>query len=83
MPRGAAAQRAEESGALQGVIHARRTDRRVAEWLEAAEAPDQAGAAQLRLIRRSYQRSVRVPADLASALASLTSRAQGVWAAAR
>ena len=83
MPRGAAEQRAEETGALQAVIHARRTDGRIGDWLAAAEAPDQAGAAQLRLIRRSYERSVRVPADLATALARLTSRAQGVWAAAR
>ncbi|MEO3414160.1 carboxypeptidase M32 [Roseovarius sp. CAU 1744] len=83
MPRGAAEQRAEESGALQAVIHARRTDPRVGDWLAAADAPDQAGAAQLRLIRRSYERTQRVPADLATALARLTSRAQGVWAEAR
>lgn len=83
MPRGAADQRAEETGALQAVIHARRVDPRIGEWLAKSEAPDQAGAAQLRLIRRSYERTQRVPADLATALARLTSRAQGVWAAAR
>jgi carboxypeptidase Taq len=83
MPRGAGAQRAEESGAMEAVLHARRTDPRVAEWLAAAQAPDEAGAAQMRLIRRSYDRSVKVPADLATALARLTSRSQGIWAAAR
>ncbi|MEO1138061.1 MAG: carboxypeptidase M32 [Pseudomonadota bacterium] len=83
MPSGAAAQRAEESGAMEAVLHARRTDPRVDDWLEAAEAPDADGAAQLRLIRRGYERSVKVPADLATALARLTSRAQGVWAEAR
>jgi carboxypeptidase Taq len=83
MPRGAAGQRAEESGAMEAVLHARRTDPRVGDWLVAAEAPDAAGAAQLRLIRRTYERSVKVPADLATALARLTSRAQGIWAEAR
>ncbi len=80
---GRQAQRAEESGALQAVIHARRTDPRVGEWLEAAGTQDQAGEAMLRLIRRDYERLVRVPGDLAVALAKLTSRAQGDWAAAR
>ncbi|WP_306114415.1 MULTISPECIES: carboxypeptidase M32 [unclassified Roseovarius] len=83
MPRGAAAQRAEESGALQAVIHARWTDPRLGDWLATAEATDQACAAQLRLIRRGYERTRRVPAALATALAKLTSRAQGEWAAAR
>jgi len=83
MPRGAGAQRAEEMGAMESVLHARRTDPRIADWLAAAQAPDAAGAAQLRLIRRSYERAVRVPADLATALARLTSQSQGVWAEAR
>ena len=83
MPRGAADQRGEEMAAMEGVLHARRTDPRIANWMEAAEAPDAAGAAQLRLIRRSYDRTTKVPADLAEALARLTSVAQGIWAEAR
>src|SRR6056297_1274900 len=83
MPRGAGAQRAEEMGAMESVLHARRTDPRIADWLAQAQAPDAAGAAQLRLIRRSYERAVRVPADLATALARLTSQSQGQWAEAR
>ncbi|NEY92093.1 carboxypeptidase M32 [Tabrizicola oligotrophica] len=83
MPRGAADQRGEEMAAIEGVLHARRTDPRIAGWLAAAEVSDAAGAAQLRLIRRSYDRSVKVPADLAEALARLTSVAQGIWAEAR
>jgi hypothetical protein len=35
MPRGASAQRSEEMAALEGVLHARRTDPRVGDWLEA------------------------------------------------
>ncbi|VAV89931.1 Thermostable carboxypeptidase 1, partial [hydrothermal vent metagenome] len=83
MPRGAADQRAEEMGALQAVLHGRRTDPRVGAWLAAAKAPDAAGEAQLRLIRRGYVRAGKVPPDLGVALAKLTSRAQGQWAEAR
>ena len=83
MPRGAADQRSEEISALEGVLHARRTDARIARWLEAAAPGDAVAAAQLRHIRRSYARMSKVPADLAQALAKLTSRAQGIWAEAR
>jgi carboxypeptidase Taq len=83
MPSGAADQRGEEMAAMEGMLHARRTDPRIADWLEAAEASDAAGEAQLRLIRRSYDRAVKVPGDLAEALARLTSVAQGIWAEAR
>ncbi|MCC5988459.1 MAG: carboxypeptidase M32 [Pararhodobacter sp.] len=83
MPRGAAAQRAEEMAALEAVLHARRTDPRLGEWLESAAPPDDAGAAIIRHARRGHRRHSRVPVDLASALARETSRAQGIWAEAR
>jgi carboxypeptidase Taq len=83
MPRGAAAQRAEEMAALEGVLHARRTDPQVGDWLAAAEPADDEDAAQLRLIRRAHDRAVRVPARLAQEIARVTSIAQGIWAEAR
>ncbi|MGR3616509.1 MAG: carboxypeptidase M32 [Paracoccaceae bacterium] len=83
MPREAAAQRGEEMAAIEGVLHARRADPRVAEWLEQAQAPDEAGEAHLREIRRSYERAIKVPADLSRKIAQVTSQAQGKWAAAR
>jgi carboxypeptidase Taq len=83
MPEGAADQRSEEMAVMEGVLHARRTDARLADWLEAAEAPDAAGAAQLREIARDYKRMQKVPADLAQELARVTSVAQGIWARAR
>ena len=83
MPRGSARQRGAEMAAMEAVLHARRSDPRVAEWLEAAEPGDEAGAAQLREIRRSYDRATKVPADLAKTLAQLTSESQGIWAQAR
>lgn len=83
MPKGAAPQRGEEKAAMAAILHARRCDPRVAEWLAAAEAPDPIGAAQLREIRRAYDRATKVPADLARALARTTTRAHGIWAQAR
>jgi carboxypeptidase Taq len=83
MPRGAAEQRGEEMAALEGVLHARRTDPRIGDWLAAAEAGTEAEAAQLRLIARSYDKARRVPSRLAAELARVTSVSQGKWAAAR
>jgi carboxypeptidase Taq len=83
MPRGAASQRSEEMSAIEGVLHARRTDARVGDWLAAAQADTPVAAAQVRLIRRSFDRATKVPAALAQELARVTSMAQGIWAAAR
>jgi carboxypeptidase Taq len=83
MPRGAGPQRAEEMAALEAVLHGRQSDPRIADWLEAAEAPDEAGAAKLRNIRREYDRRIRIPVDLAAELARTVSVAHGVWIEAR
>lgn len=83
MPRGAAEQRSEEMAALEGVLHTRRTDPQIGDWLAAITPADDEAAGQLRLIRRSYDRATKVPADLAQELARVTSFAQGIWAEAR
>ncbi|ARE39143.1 Thermostable carboxypeptidase 1 [Rhodovulum sp. P5] len=85
MPKGAAAQRAEEMGAIEGVLHRRRTDPRIGDWLAAIDdaALDDVGRAQLRHIRRSYARATRLPETLSAEIARVTSRAQGIWAEAR
>lgn len=83
MPAGATPQRAEEHGAIANVLHARQTDPRVGEWLERAVAADAVAAANLRHIRRSYARTMKVPARLAAELARTTSLAHRVWAQAR
>ena len=83
MPRGAAEQRGEEMGAIEGVLHARRTDPRVADWLAAAVPADDVQAAMLRQIRRGHLRATKIPADLAQEIARVTSVAQGIWAEAR
>ncbi len=83
MPRGAAEQRGEEAAAMESVLHARRTDPRIGDWLERAATGSDVAAANLREVRRSFERTSKVPARLAAELARVTSVAQGVWAEAR
>jgi carboxypeptidase Taq len=83
MPRGAAEQRGEEMAAIEGVLHGRRTDPRVGDWLATAQPESNVEQAQIRHIKRSYERNVKVPAQLAAELARVTSVAQGIWAQAR
>jgi len=83
MPAGATPQRAEEHAAMARVLHARRVDPRIGDWLAGAEPTDAVAAANLRHIRRDFERTAKVPADLAAALAKTTSLAHRVWAEAR
>jgi carboxypeptidase Taq len=83
MPPGAADQRGEEMSAIEGVLHSRRTDPRLADWLAGAQAADAAGQRALDLIGRAYRRNACIPARLAQETARLTSVAQGIWANAR
>ena len=83
MPDGAVEQRAEEHGAMAEMLHARRVDPRIGDWLAAAEPADDVARAKLRHIARDYARNTKVPADLAVALARTTSRAHRIWADAR
>jgi len=83
MAEGSVPQRAEEHAAMASVLHARRVDPRVGEWLARAEATDEVATANLRHIRRSYERTAKVPAKLAEELAKTTSLAHRIWAKAR
>lgn len=85
MPRGAADQRSEEMAAMESVLHARRTDSRIGDWLAAIDDAtlDAVARAQLRHVRRNFERARKLPAALAEELARVTSRAQGQWAQAR
>ena len=82
-PRGATEQRAEETAAMEAVLHERRTDPRVGEWLDQAVPEDEEDARIIELIARDHQRATRIPARLATELAKQTSLAQGIWAEAR
>ena len=83
MPRGAAHQRSEEMGAMAAILHERRMNPRIGEWLALAEPRDAVDAAKLRHIQRDYDRATKLPESLASEIAKTTSIAHGVWAQAR
>lgn len=83
MPRGAAEQRSEEMAAIEAVLHERRSDPRIGEWLDQAEPEDAEDQRVLDLIAREHRRASRIPARLATELARQTSLSQGIWADAR
>ena len=85
MPANGIEQRAEQAGAMEAVLHARRTDPRIGDWLATIDTGtlDPIGQANIREIGRSFRRAGQVPADLAAELARLTARAQRIWARAR
>lgn len=85
MPRKGADSRAEQSGALSAVMHDRNTDPRIGDWLDAIPANDlsPAAAANVRLIRRDYDRARLIPKSLAEEMAKVTAKAQIIWADAR
>jgi carboxypeptidase Taq len=84
MPPKGAGQRAEQAAALEAVLHQRRSDPRVPEWAAAAGSRS-APAERVNIAEalRMHGRATRVPARLATELARLTTRAHGIWSAAR
>ena len=83
MPRGSSDQRATEQAALVRVVHKRNTDSRIADWLDQINPDNETEAANIRLIKRGYERDCRVPAELNASIAGVTSKAHGIWASAR
>lgn len=89
MPRGGAGHRAAQLALLAGLAHQWLVDPRLGELLGEAEAGAAAGdadapqAANLREIRRRYERAVRLPQALVEEMAHTTSLAQGEWQEAR
>jgi carboxypeptidase Taq len=89
MPPGGAANRAEQLALLAGLQHERAADPRLGELLAAVEGseltadPDSVTAANVRELRRFYDRQTRLPRALVEETARVTSLAQQEWAAAR
>ena len=83
MPRGAVEQRSEEMAAIEAVLHERRTDPRIGEWLELAVPQTESEERIVALIARDFGRANAIPAELATEIARQTSLGQGIWAAAR
>ena len=89
MPAGGAAHRGNQMALLAGLQHERATDPKIGELLAIVEAsadstgPGSAEAANIRELRRGYERRTRLPRALVEELARTTSMAQSEWVAAR
>jgi carboxypeptidase Taq len=89
MPAAGAEYRAEQMSLLSGMIHRRRTDPRLGEWLEQlvhgdlAVDPHSESATTIRQLKREYDKKVKVPQALVEELTRTTSLGQHVWLEAR
>jgi carboxypeptidase Taq len=89
MPRGGVAHRGDQMAFLAGLQHERATDPRLGELLAALEGsalvsdPESPAAANVREVRRTYDRLTRLPRRLVEETARVTSLAQQAWADAR
>jgi len=88
MPPGAADTRAEQLADIAEIHHQRRTSPRLGELISQCEADggltsDPVIAANLREIRRDFDIATKLPSDLVSDLARVTSQAQDVWKKAK
>lgn len=86
MPEGAAAHRGDQMALLAGLAHERATAPRMGELLEALAADaegDTIEAANVRQLKRDYDRQTKLPRPLVEEIARTTSLAQQEWIVAR
>ena len=89
MPKYGATLRGDQLGLLAGLEHERSTDPRVGELLALVEGtevvadPTGPRAANVRELRRNFDRQTKLPRDLVEALAKATSASQQAWVEAR
>ncbi len=79
------ADRAEHAALISGLIQRRCADPRVGAWLDALEGADldERQAAGVRNLRRTHERAVKVPAELAARKARAGMEGYAAWQAAR
>lgn len=89
MPRNGSAHRAEQMALLARLTHEMTTAPRIGELLAQVEGTsvtseaDSVPAVNVREIRRTYDRAVKLPKELVEELARVTTRAQQAWQEAR
>jgi carboxypeptidase Taq len=88
MPPAAAAHRADQQAMINEMAHQKRTASRIGELLTRCEldkslTKDEATSANLREMRRDYDRATRLPSDLVGEIARTQSLAQEAWKKAR
>ena len=89
MPPGGVENRSEQLALLAGLMHEQGTDPRIGDLLAEVEGSDlvvdpmSPVAVNVRVLRREYDRSIRMPRRLVEQVARTTALAQKAWAAAR
>ncbi|MFT4944252.1 MAG: carboxypeptidase Taq [Halovenus sp.] len=85
MPTDGTPARAKQQGAISKTIHELLVDDEVGSWLDAIDESTLTGAeaANVREIRRAYERETGVPADLTEELSQVGSENQQVWREAK
>jgi carboxypeptidase Taq len=89
MPDAAGEYRAEQMTLLAGMVHERRTDRRVGDWLTElldsplAADPHSTAGATIRELKRQYDKRVKLPQALVEELTRTSVLGQQAWVSAR
>ncbi len=89
MPTAAGPYRAEQITVLSRIIHGRRTDARIGEWLQQLSAtdlmtrPHSAEATTVRCLQRDFDRQTRIPPTLVEEISRQSILGQQAWVAAR
>jgi carboxypeptidase Taq len=85
MPARGAEARAAALGEMAGLVHGLRTDERLRDWLDQAEAEDldPTARANLREMRRSWRSSNALPTELVQASSIAASRCEHAWRSQR
>ena len=88
MPVGASESRAQQIGALAGVLHEKTTHPEMGKLLDELSKADENGFTafewcNIREAHREFQMAIRVPKTLVTELAELSSRAHQIWVKAR
>ncbi len=85
MPERGLPARAEELSMIAAIAHERRTDPRIGDLLSRLDgkASNEQQVANLREVRRAYDRATKLPADLVRKIAHVSTIAKDVWGRAR
>jgi carboxypeptidase Taq len=87
MPKGGAAARGRQSALLQRLAHERFVDPALGKQLDCLESHDQdlpaADAALIRVVRRDYEKAIRVPTDYVTRAVAHRSACYNAWKRAR
>jgi carboxypeptidase Taq len=89
LPKCAEPNRADQVTFLSGLVHQRRTDSRLGEWLselihsDLMDQPNSPIAASIRGLKRDFDKNILLPEDLVKRTARAITEGQQVWATAK